>query len=270
MDHLRKALSHCKYPKWAMDRVERRFSQLTSKESNNANTQDTAGTKPTSTEAKTKAHIVIHYTQGVCKSVKKICSKHDTQTHFKGNKIIKNILLSPKDKDHMENKKWTYWFQCGELACDEEPLGETSRTFGERFKEQLKETSPIYNQGCIISHITTQDNFQIIGREDNGIARTIKESIYIRVNNPTIKRNIGKFNLHHIWDGVLFNTPGLKINGHAQETPSIGHAQSIQPNTPMHIFTGSMEHAQRTPLSEHVHRTSQNIYKHRISFLPQT
>ena len=59
----------------------------------------------------------------------------------------------------------------------------------------------------------------------------------------------------------------------------IGHAQNIQtnyptplsqssttiplsqPNTPMHFFTGSMEHAQRTPSSEHAPRTSWNIYK---------
>ena len=47
MDHLKKALSHCEYPKWAMDRVERMFSQLNSKGSNNANTQDTVDTKPT-------------------------------------------------------------------------------------------------------------------------------------------------------------------------------------------------------------------------------
>ena len=45
MVHLKKALGHCKYPKWAMDRVEKRFSQLTSKESISTNTQDTAGTK---------------------------------------------------------------------------------------------------------------------------------------------------------------------------------------------------------------------------------
>ena len=30
---------------------------------------------------------------------------------------------------------------------------------------------------------------------------------------------------------------------------------------PHAVFTGSMEHAQRTPMSEHAHRTSQNIYK---------
>ena len=84
----------------------------------------------------------------------------------------------------------------------------------------------------------------------------LRKTNYIKVNNPTLNTNIGKFYLHYKWVRVLFNTPGLKINGHAQGTPSIGHAQSTQPNTPMHIFTGCMEHAQRTALSEHVHRIS--------------
>ena len=60
---------------------------------------------------------------------------------------------------------------------------------------------------------------------------------------------------------------GLKIKRHEQD---IGHAQSAQPNIPIHYYTGSMEHAQRTPLSEHAHRTSQNIYKVLVSVLPQT
>ena len=40
----------------------------------------------------------------------------------------------------------------------------------------------------------------------------IWESIFIRVNNPTLNNNVGKFNLPHIWDRVLINTPGLKLN----------------------------------------------------------
>ena len=43
----------------------------------------------------------------------------------------------------------------------------------------------------------------------HNLARNIKESIYIRVNNPTFNNNIGKFNLPHIWDRVLLNTKGL-------------------------------------------------------------
>ena len=37
-----------------------------------------------------------------------------------------------------------------------------------------------------------------LAREEHGLARNIKESIFIRVNNPTLNRNIGKFNLPHI------------------------------------------------------------------------
>ena len=100
----------------------------------------------------------------------------------------------------MENNSGTiYWFQCGDLACDEEYIGETSGTFGERFKEHLKEPSPYTTIVKIQATPPKQDNFQIIGREDHGIARTIKESVYIRFNSPTHNGNIGEFNLHHIW-----------------------------------------------------------------------
>ena len=85
------------------------------------------------------------------------------------------------------------------------------------------------------------------------LSEQLKNLPTIRVNNPTLNRNIGRFNLHHIWDRVLLNSPGLKIKRHAQD---IGHTQSTQPNIPMHIFTGCMENALRTPLSKHVHRTS--------------
>ena len=44
------------------------------------------------------------------------------------------------------------------------------------------------------------------------LSRYIKESIFIRVNNPTLNNNVGKFNLPHVWDRVLINTPGLKLN----------------------------------------------------------
>ena len=51
-----------------------------------------------------------------------------------------------------------------------------------------------------------------MGQIKDNLARNIKESIYIRVNNPTLNNNIGKFNLSHIWDRVLLNTKGLTLN----------------------------------------------------------
>ena len=38
------------------------------------------------------------------------------------------------------------------------------------------------------------ENCQIIDREENSMARTIKEAMYIRVSNPTLNRNIRKYN----------------------------------------------------------------------------
>ena len=73
------------------------------------------------------------------------------------------------------------------LDCDEEYIGETSRTLGERRKEHLKQPSPMHGHSQTTGHSIENNNFNIIGREDQGQARTIKESIYIRVNNPTIK-----------------------------------------------------------------------------------
>ena len=88
----------------------------------------------------------------------------------------------------------------GTLGCDDEYIGETSRTFGERYKEHLKAPSAIHHHSIQTGHTTNQNNFQIIGREGQNLARNIKESIYIRVNNPSLNNNIGKFNLSHIWD----------------------------------------------------------------------
>ena len=61
--------------------------------------------------------------------------------------------------------------------------------------------------GCEVS----LDNFSIVGREDISIARNIKEAIFIRVNDPSLNRNIGKFQLPHIWDEVLAGLPELHL-----------------------------------------------------------
>ena len=162
--------------------------------------------------------------------MKNIYSRYSIQTHFKGNSTIKNLLVFPP-------RTRTPWKTKVGLSTGSNVgtlhviryTWETSRTFAERLKKHLKEPSPIHNHSNNTGHATTQDNFQIVGREDHGIVRTIKVSIYIRVNNPTLNINIDKFTLHHIWQRVLLNTPGLQIKRHSHDT---GHFQSTQLNSP--------------------------------------
>ena len=48
-----------------------------------------------------------------------------------------------------------------------------------------------------------------MGRDGQDFAR-INESLFIKLNNPTLNSNIGKYTLPHISDGILFNNPGLE------------------------------------------------------------
>ena len=109
MEHFRKAHTHCKYPKWALDRVDKRLNKPTDEGKDWAEGQGTTGARPTINEVKTKGHVVIPYTQGLGKSIKMICSRYGIQTHFKGNSTIKNLLGSPKDKDPIANKSWAIY-----------------------------------------------------------------------------------------------------------------------------------------------------------------
>ena len=97
-EHLRKALIQCKYPKWPLDKVEKRFNRSSSEAMDGVNNQGTNGTPAATREVKSKVHIVIPYTQGLCESIKKICGRYGIQTHFKGGSTIKNLLVSPRTK----------------------------------------------------------------------------------------------------------------------------------------------------------------------------
>ena len=70
----------------------------------------------------------------------------------------------------------------------DEYIGETSTTFGERYKEHLKDPSPIHHHNNQTNHPINQNNFKIIDREGHHMSRYIKESIFIRVQQPYSKQ----------------------------------------------------------------------------------
>ena len=67
---------------------------------------NTTGRTPTQDRPNNR-HIVIPYTQGLGESIKKMCSKYGIKIHFKTNRIIKELLVKPKDKDPVEKKSRT-------------------------------------------------------------------------------------------------------------------------------------------------------------------
>ena len=122
-DHLNKDLRRCKYPMWALKRVN--ITQ------NKKNKQGTNKNNNTSTK---KPYIIVPYIQGMSESCKNICRKHGVEMHFKGGSTIKDLLVYPKDKDNIPQKSGViYRYKCGRVDCDEKYIEESGRTFGERF-----------------------------------------------------------------------------------------------------------------------------------------
>ena len=203
-EHLTKALMKCKYPRWALNRVRIKMNSTAHKNKNKA--------RPTQQNNTPRPHITVPYCRGLSESIKQRYKNYGVQVYFRGGTTIKNLLMAPKDLDPMMKKSGViYSYKCGRVECNEEYIGESSRTFEERFKEHQKAPSPIFDHFNTTGHSISVENFNIVGREDQNLKRAIKEALYIRVNNPSLNRNVGKYHLPHIWDEVLYNIPELKL-----------------------------------------------------------
>ena len=84
-------------------------------------------------------------------------------------------------------------------------------TLGNQAEHLLKDTRThessitLHDHHNTTGHDISINNFSIMGRRSK-FARSIKEAILIRVNDPSLNRNIGKYQLPHIWDEVLMNS----------------------------------------------------------------
>ena len=117
LQHLEKVLMQCKYPKWAINKILQ-------KQQDHQKDTTSKGQIPSVQPIKKKCHIVVPYSQGICKSVKTICKKYGVQVHFKGGTTLKNLLVSPKDKDTITKKSSViYWFNCDKIDCEDEYRG---------------------------------------------------------------------------------------------------------------------------------------------------
>ena len=95
--HLFQALKRCKYPTWALNRIKMR-SHNSNNRNNNNNKQNN--------KSKKNVYMVVPYYQGLSESIKGTCKKYGV--HFKGGLTIKNLLMAPKDKDHILKKVESY------------------------------------------------------------------------------------------------------------------------------------------------------------------
>ena len=203
--HLNKALRRCNYPTWVLNRVniKQKNRNITNQGTNKNKNNKGSNNKP---------YIVVQYAQGMSESCKNICRKHGDEMYFKGGNTLKDLLDHSKDRETILQKRGViYRLKYGRVDCEEEYIGESGRTFAERFREHMRAPSPIHDHHNTTGHELFLDNFSIVGRKVQSITRAIKEEILIRVNDPSLNINIGKYQLPHIWDEVLVKSPELKL-----------------------------------------------------------
>ena len=161
---------------------------------------------------KYKTYIVEPCMKGLNESCKNICKKHGIEMFFKAANTIRVLLVHPNDKDNILKKSGViYRYKCGRVDCEEEFIGESCRTFAERFREHMRAPTSIHNHYNTTGHEVSLDNFSIGGRDDQSMTRTIREAMLVRISDPSLNRNIGKYQLPHIWDEVLVKSPELKL-----------------------------------------------------------
>ena len=131
---------------------------------------------------------------------------------FQEHQHLKTLLVKTKDKDNkLQKSRVIYHFKCPNINCPEAYIGESSRAFGDRIKEHLKVPSPIHQHNSRTGHPVSPDCFNIIHREAQGTSRNINEAMFIRVNDPSLNRNLGMYQLPYIWDNILQDTPMLQL-----------------------------------------------------------
>ena len=201
--HLKNALKKCKYPTLALNRIQMK----TRKQDSNQ-----VPTNRTDMNNQKKSYIVVPYYSGLSESIKTLAVNLGYRCTLKEAPPSRTSWCLPKTKIQSRSKvesstdtSLTGWIVMRNILESPQEL------LGKGFKEHPKSPSPIYDHSNITGHNVTIINFNIVGRADLNQMRTIKEALCIRVNDPSLNRNVGKYHLPHVWDEVLFNTSELKL-----------------------------------------------------------
>ena len=108
--------------------------------------------------------------------------------------------MAPKDRDSTTNKgDIIYRYKFDHLGSTVEYISDTDWTFGDGYKEHLRAPSPIYDHANTTSHFILTGHFSVVNRRSQSITRSIQKAIFIRVNDCPLNRNLGKYQLPHIW-----------------------------------------------------------------------
>ena len=206
------------FPSWALNQWHHKFTnpnQPTNNNStNNTNQQDNNPNKRNIT-------TVVPYMPRIGDKFKKVCKNKGIQVHYKGTNTLRTLLGSPKDKGPKNNQTGIiYHYKCPQINCPSAYIGDSGRSLRERVKEHFKAPSPIHLHSTTTGHPMELEQFNIVHKEVNSHSRTIKEAIFSHIQDPTLNRNMEKYQLPHIWDHLQQASPTLQCKPSSLPAPT--------------------------------------------------
>ena len=121
--------------------------------------------KDTNCNTINRSYSTVPYMKALSESIKNICKRYGIQVNFRGGKTIKDLLVAPKDKEHI-TKKWHYLLiQMWQVGMQWRVNRRVSKDIWREVQRTSEGPYPIYDHNNITDHITTLENFSIVGRE---------------------------------------------------------------------------------------------------------
>ena len=189
LTHIKTALHHCQFPSSALNHWEHKFNHPQQAPASNTNNNTSSNPNNSSNH---KTTIVVPYIPKTAEKFKRLCKSRGIQVHFKGTNTLRTALGNPKDKDPKANQSGViYQYQCPHINCSSSYIGESGRSLGERVKEHFKAPSPIHLHSTTTGHPMDPNQFNIVHKKVNNQSRTIKEAMFICVQDPP-KQKFGK------------------------------------------------------------------------------
>ena len=238
--HIKTALQHCQFPNWALNQWEHRFKHPNQASNNNHNNSNNSSNNQDHNN-KYKTTIVVPYIPKTADKFKRLCKGRNLQVQFKGTNTLRTTLVNPKDKDYKTKQTGViYHYQCPHIQCSSSYIGESDRSLGERVKEHLKAPSPIHLHSATMGHPLDPNQFNIIHKEVQSQSRTIKEAMFICVQDPPSITTLANTNCHTFGTSCYNHHQFSNQNQHKHNptmpttTPPTGTPHTLPTHPPYH------------------------------------
>ena len=154
---------------------------------------------------------------------------------LQGHQHIKDSIRKSKDKDPKNNQtEIIYHYQCPQISCPSAYIGESGRHWVKESRNTSRPLPPTPSQHHH-SHPMDPEQFNIVHKEVNSHTWTIKEAMFILMQDPTLNRTLGSIIyltygttsfMHHLLYGASLcanelHPPTFKPSTHLLVTPHL-------------------------------------------------